>query len=130
MMTDPIADLATRLRNANVAYHPTVKIPHSRLKAGLLKLLAREGMIRGVVEEGDGVKKTLSVAMAYGPNRERLLSGIRRVSRPGLRTYAGKDALPRARAGRVAIVSTSKGLLTSAEAKRHNVGGEVLLEVW
>ena len=130
MMTDPIADLATRLRNANVAYHTTVRIPYSRLKASLLAILVREGMLRSVAEEVAEGKRSLVAGLAYGPKRERLLAGIKRISRPGLRAYLPVARLPRPRAGRVAILSTSRGVLTSAEARTQRVGGEVLLEVW
>lgn len=132
MMTDPIADLATRIRNANVAYHSQVEIPHSRLKAGILNILVREGFVRAVSPTEQNGKKTLRVSLHYGPNRERILSGLRRISRPGLRTYVMRGALPigRAGSGRIAILTTSQGLMTASEAHKKGIGGEFLVEAW
>src|SRR5215468_3109110 len=129
-MTDPIADMLTRLRNANQAYHDRVEMPYSKLKANIAEVLKAEGYIANwtVREPEDGaVGKALTMELKYGPNRERSLAGIRRVSKPGLRVYAKSTDLPRVLGGLgVAIISTSSGLLTDRQAARQGVGGEVL----
>ena len=130
-MTDPIADMLTRLRNANSAYHETVSMPHSKLKANIAKILEAEGFIGGSFVADAEVGKTLTLTLKYGPSRERSLAGIRRVSKPGLRVYAKSTNLPRVLGGLgVAILSTSSGLLTDREAEKKGVGGEVLAFVW
>ncbi|HKT04150.1 MAG TPA: 30S ribosomal protein S8 [Rugosimonospora sp.] len=133
-MTDPIADMLTRLRNANQAYHERVTMPYSKLKANIAEVLKAEGYIAGwaVQEPAEGtVGKTLLIDLKYGPTRERSLAGIRRVSKPGLRVYAKAPDLPRVLGGLgVAIISTSQGLLTDRQARKRNVGGEVLAWVW
>jgi len=133
-MTDPIADMLTRLRNANQAYHDKVSMPYSKIKANIAEVLKTEGYISTwVVEqpEAEVVGKKLVVELKYGPNRERSLAGIRRVSKPGLRVYAKHPELPRVLGGLgVAIVSTSQGLLTDRQARKRGVGGEVLAYVW
>ncbi len=133
-MTDPIADMLTRLRNANQAYHEQVKMPYSKIKANIAEVLKAEGYIAAwqVQEPAEGlVGKTLSLDLKFGPNRERSLAGIRRVSKPGLRVYAKSTDLPRVLGGLgVAIISTSQGLLTDRQARKRNVGGEVLAWVW
>jgi small subunit ribosomal protein S8 len=133
-MTDPVADMLTRLRNGNQAYHETVRIPHSKLKAGVAEILQQEGYIAAwAVEEPapDAVGKTLVVTLKYGPHRERSIAGLRRISKPGLRVYAKSSTLPRVLGGLgVAIISTSYGLLTDRQAKDKGVGGEVLAYVW
>jgi small subunit ribosomal protein S8 len=130
-MTDPIADMLTRLRNANAAYHETVSMPHSKLKANVAKILEQQGYIAGSSVTDAEVGKTLTLRLKYGPNRERSLAGIRRVSKPGLRVYAKSTNLPKVLGGLgVAILSTSSGLLTDREAKKKGVGGEVLAFVW
>jgi small subunit ribosomal protein S8 len=130
-MTDPIADMLTRLRNANAAYHETVSMPHSKLKANVAKILEAEGYILGSSVADAEVGKTLTLTLKYGPNRERSLAGVRRVSKPGLRVYAKSTNLPRVLGGLgVAILSTSSGLLTDREAEKKGVGGEVLAFVW
>jgi small subunit ribosomal protein S8 len=133
-MTDPIADMLTRLRNANQAYHDRVTMPYSKIKANIAEVLKAEGYISTwqVDDPVEGaVGKTLSVELKYGPNRERSLAGIRRVSKPGLRVYAKAPELPRVLGGLgVAIISTSQGLLTDRQARKRNVGGEVLAWVW
>ena len=133
-MTDPIADMLTRLRNANQAYHDRVTMPYSKIKANIAEVLKAEGYIASwVVEEpAEGtVGKVLAVELKYGPSRERSLAGIRRVSKPGLRVYAKAPELPRVLGGLgVAIISTSQGLLTDRQARKRNVGGEVLAWVW
>ncbi len=130
-MTDPIADMLTRLRNANAAYHETVSMPHSKLKANIAKILEAEGYIDGSEVADAEVGKTLTLTLKYGPNRERSLAGVRRVSKPGLRVYAKSTNLPKVLGGLgVAIISTSSGLLTDRQASRQGVGGEVLAYVW
>jgi small subunit ribosomal protein S8 len=133
-MTDPIADMLTRLRNANSAYHDTVVMPHSKLKAHIAEILQQEGYIAGWrVEEAteDVVGRRLVLDLKFGPNRERSIAGIRRVSKPGLRVYAKSTNLPRVLGGLgVAIISTSTGLLTDKQAAKKGVGGEVLAYVW
>jgi small subunit ribosomal protein S8 len=133
-MTDPIADMLTRLRNANQAYHDKVTMPFSKIKANIAEVLKAEGYIAAWVaeepEEG-AVGKRLVVELKYGQNRERSLAGIKRVSKPGLRVYAKSDELPRVLGGLgVAIISTSQGLLTDKQARKRSVGGEVLAFVW
>jgi small subunit ribosomal protein S8 len=133
-MTDPIADMLTRLRNANQAYHDRVSMPYSKIKANIAEVLKSEGYIASwsVAEPTEGtVGKVLTVELKYGPSRERSLAGIRRVSKPGLRVYAKAPELPRVLGGLgVAIISTSQGLLTDRQARKRNVGGEVLAWVW
>ncbi|OZM74886.1 30S ribosomal protein S8 [Amycolatopsis antarctica] len=130
-MTDPIADFLTRLRNANSAYHDEVVLPHSKLKAHIAEILQREGYISGFRDEPGEKHKNLVVELKYGPNRERSIAGLRRVSKPGLRVYAKSTDLPNVLGGLgVAIISTSSGLQTDRQAKRNGVGGEVLAYVW
>ena len=130
-MTDPIADMLTRLRNANAAYHETVSMPHSKLKANVAKILEAEGYILGSSVADAEVGKTLTLQLKYGPNRERSLAGVKRISKPGLRVYAKSTNLPRVLGGLgVAILSTSSGLLTDRQAEKKGVGGEVLAFVW
>ncbi len=130
-MTDPIADMLTRLRNANSAYHDRVLMPHSKLKAHIAEILKQEGYIASWSVEDAEVGKTLIVDLKYGPNRERSIAGVRRVSKPGLRVYAKSDNLPKVLGGLgVAIMSTSSGLLTDRQAGKRGVGGEVLAYVW
>jgi small subunit ribosomal protein S8 len=130
-MTDPIADMLTRLRNANSAYHETVAMPYSKLKAHIAEILTAEGYITGWSVEEAEVGKSLTLALKFGPNRERALAGVRRISKPGLRVYAKSSNLPRVLGGLgVAILSTSSGLLTDRQAAKKGVGGEVLAYVW
>ena len=130
-MTDPIADMLTRLRNANSAYHETVSMPHSKIKANIAKILESEGYIAGSAVADAEVGKTLTLTLKYGPDRERSLAGVRRISKPGLRVYAKSTNLPRVLGGLgVAILSTSSGLLTDREADKKGVGGEVVAYVW
>jgi small subunit ribosomal protein S8 len=130
-MTDPIADMLTRLRNANSAYHDQVVMPHSKLKANIAEILQREGYIAGFRTDEALVGKALVVELKYGPNRERSIAGLRRVSKPGLRVYAKSTSLPKVLGGLgVAIISTSGGLLTDRQAAKKRVGGEVLAFVW
>ena len=130
-MTDPVADFLTRLRNANNAYHETVSLPYSKLKANIAEILKAEGYVAAIKVEDAEVGKTLTVDLKYGPNRERSLAGIKRVSKPGLRVYAKSTELPRVLGGLgIAILSTSSGLLTDRQAAKKGVGGEVLAYVW
>ncbi|MPZ65164.1 MAG: 30S ribosomal protein S8 [Pseudonocardiaceae bacterium] len=130
-MTDPIADMLTRLRNANSAYHDQVVMPHSKLKSHIAEILQREGYITGFRTEAATVGNSLVVELKYGPNRERSIAGLRRVSKPGLRVYAKSTSLPKVLGGLgVAIISTSTGLLTDRQAAKQRVGGEVLAYVW
>jgi len=133
-MTDPIADMLTRLRNANQAYHDSATMPHSKIKVGIAEILKQEGYISGfeVNDPAEGeVGKTLTVTLKYGRNRERSIAGVRRISKPGLRVYAKSNELPKVLGGMgVAIISTSQGLLTDKDANHKSVGGEVLAYVW
>ena len=130
-MTDPIADMLTRLRNANSAYHDSVSMPYSKLKAHVAEILQQEGYIAGWTVADAEVGKTLTIELKFGPNRERSIAGIRRISKPGLRVYAKSTNLPRVLGGLgVAILSTSSGLLTDRQASKKGVGGEVLAYVW
>ncbi|MEN0130583.1 MAG: 30S ribosomal protein S8 [Brevundimonas sp.] len=130
-MTDPIADFLTRLRNANSAHHDTVSIPFSKLKSHIAEILQAEGYIVGWKVEEATVGQNLIVELKYGPNRERALAGVKRVSKPGLRVYAKSTNLPKVLGGLgVAILSTSSGLLTDKQAAKKGVGGEVLAYVW
>jgi small subunit ribosomal protein S8 len=132
-MTDPIADMLTRLRNANVAHHEVVRMPSSKLKEALAAILLREGYIAGfnAVSDDNRPGRILEVTMKYAPDRTRTISGVRRVSKPGLRVYTGADKLPRVLGGLgVAVLSTSQGLMTDRDARRLRVGGEVLCYVW
>ena len=130
-MTDPIADMLTRLRNANRAQHDTVSMPYSKLKSNIAEILKREGYITDYRVEDAEVGKKLTVTLKYGPTRERSIAGLRRVSKPGLRVYAKSTNLPKVLGGLgVAIISTSSGLLTDRQAANQGVGGEVLAYVW
>lgn len=132
-MTDPIADMLTRIRNANSAYHDTVSMPHSKLKGHIAEILQEQGYVAGfhIADATDGPGKVLTVDLKYGPNRERSIAGVRRVSKPGLRVYAKSTGMPRVLGGLgVAILSTSTGLLTDRQAAKKGVGGEVLAYVW
>ncbi|AFV90331.1 MAG: 30S ribosomal protein S8 [Acidipropionibacterium acidipropionici] len=133
-MTDPIADMLTRLRNANRAFHDSTTMPHSKIKAGIAEILKAEGYIAGfeVNEPAEGeVGKTLTIELKYGEDRKRSIVGVRRISKPGLRVYAKSTALPKVLGGLgIAIISTSQGLLTDKQAHEKSVGGEVLAYVW
>jgi small subunit ribosomal protein S8 len=130
-MTDPIADMLARLRNANTAHHDSVSMPFSKIKKNIAEILTKEGYIKGYKEEPAKVGQALVLELKYGPSRERSISGLRRVSRPGLRVYAKSENLPKVLGGLgIAIISTSGGLLTDKEANKKGVGGEVLAYVW
>jgi len=132
-MTDPIADMRTRIRNANVAMHDEVSMPASKQKVALAKILQREGYIEGfsVAPSPKGVGELLTITMKYSPDRVRTISGLRRVSKPGLRVYSKAESVPRVLGGLgVAVLSTSQGLMTDREARTRHVGGEVVCFVW
>lgn len=130
MMTDPIADMLTRIRNGLQARHETVEIPASKEKQEIARILKSEGFITDYKIEGD-VKKVMTVTLKYGPNNEKVISGIKRISKPGLRVYAKVETLPRVLNGLgIAIISTSTGLMTDREARAKNCGGEVVAYVW
>lgn len=130
-LSDPIADMLTRVRNAHSAELKETEMPHSRMKSEIARILKREGYIRDYTTEGSGGKRTLRVYLKYGPDQEQGIQGIRRVSRPGLRRYKGSDKLPRVLSGMgIAILSTSSGVMTDQEARQKKVGGEVLCYVW
>ena len=130
-MTDPVADLLTRLRNANSAYHDSVSLPSSKLKSHLAEILKNEGYISAWKVEDARVGQTLTIDLKYGPNRERSIVGIKRVSKPGLRVYAKSTEIPKVLGGLgTAVLSTPKGILSGHEAKKQNVGGELLLYIW
>jgi len=130
-MTDPVADFLTRLRNANSAYHEQISLPSSKLKLTIAEILKSEGYIASFEVKDAEVGKTLTVDLKYGPNRERSIAGIKRVSKPGLRVYAKSTELPRVLGGLgIAILSTSSGLLTDRQAAKKGVGGEVIAYVW
>ncbi|MGI6644583.1 MAG: 30S ribosomal protein S8 [Bacilli bacterium] len=129
-MTDPIADMLTRIRNANAMYHETVAIPHNRMKAQIAKILKEEGYIRDYEITGD-TKKTITITLKYGPNGERVISGLKKISKPGLRVNTPHKDLPRVLRGLgIAIISTSKGVMTDSKARALGVGGEVIAYVW
>jgi small subunit ribosomal protein S8 len=130
-MTDPVADMLTRIRNANMAYTEQIQMPSSKLKASIAQILKDEGYIRDFLVEPTEPQATLRLALKYTKDRERVLTGIRRISKPGLRVYAKADEIPRVLGGLgVAIISSSKGLLTDRDARKAGVGGEVLAYVW
>ena len=129
--TDPIADMLTRIRNANDAYHDTVDMPASRVKAAVLTILKNEGFIRSVEQIEVEGHQVLRVSLKYGANREKVIKGLKRISKPGLRTYAGKEELPKVLGGLgIAIISTSQGFMTDKAARKAGLGGEVLAFVW
>ena len=131
-MSDPIADMLTRIRNANTAKHDTVDVPASKMKLAIADILVREGYIKKYDIVEDGGFQTIRIALKYGKDKnERIISGIKKISKPGLRVYAGKDELPKVLGGLgVAIISTNKGVVTDKEARAMNVGGEVIAFVW
>ncbi len=131
MWSDPIADMLTRVRNANQAMKRTVSMPSSKQKEAIATLLASEGFIEGFSVEPDGPGRTLTITMKYTPDRKRVVQGVKRLSSPGRRLYRGSGELPRSQGGLgVVVVSTSQGLLTDSEARRRKLGGELVCEVW
>jgi small subunit ribosomal protein S8 len=130
-VTDPIGDLLARIRNANLAYKDDLVVAASKMNRAILAILEREGYIAGFEEEGEGVHRAFRVRLKYGRNRERAITGLRRISKPGRRIYAGRGELPRVLGGLgIAILSTSQGVMTDREAARRGIGGEVLAYVW
>lgn len=131
VMTDPIADFLTRIRNANTVYQTKVEIPSSKTKYGLANILKEEGFIRDVEYIEDGKQGILRLYLKYGANREKVITGLKRISKPGLRVYARQDQVPRVLGGLgIAVVSTSRGLMTDKQARSEGLGGEVLCYVW
>jgi len=131
VMTDPIADMLTRIRNANTAFKEIVEVPASSLKQRIAEILAREGYVQDVDVQGQGKDRTILIKLKFGPNRQRTITGIKRVSTPGRRVYADRREIPRVLGGLgIAILSTSQGLLTDRQASKRGVGGEVLAHVW
>ena len=131
-MTDPIADMLTRIRNANTAKHDTVDVPASKMKVSIADILFKEGYIQKYELVDDGSFKTIRITLKYGKDKnEKIITGLKRISKPGLRVYAGKDELPRVLGGLgIAIISTNQGVVTDKEARKLNVGGEVLAYIW
>lgn len=131
VMTDPIADFLTRIRNANMVYHETVEAPASKMKKAIAEILKEEGLIKDYEIIDDGKQGIIRIYLKYGPNRERVITGLKRISRPGLRVYARKDSIPRVLGGLgIAILSTSKGIMTDKKARKLGIGGEVICYVW
>jgi small subunit ribosomal protein S8 len=131
VVTDPIADMLTRIRNSLVAKHNMLDVPASNMKVAIANILLDEGFIKKFDLIEGGPQKTIRITLKYGPNRQRVITGLRRISKPGLRVYAGKDKLPRVLNGLgIAIISTSRGIMTDKEARKLGVGGEVLAYVW
>lgn len=130
-MTDPIADMLTRIRNGNSARHENVVVPASRMKKEIAKILLDEGFINGFSVEEDGKQGMMTVELKYGPNGEKVITGIKRISKPGLRVYVKAGEVPRVLGGLgIAIVSTSKGIMPDREARKNGIGGEILCYVW
>ena len=131
VITDPIADLLTRIRNANTANHETVDVPASRMKRAIVEILKDEGFISSYQTVTEGPQGTIRVTLKYGPEKEKVITGLRRISRPGLRIYANKTEIPRVLGGLgIVIMSTSKGIMSGKQAKRAGLGGEVVAYVW
>ena len=131
MIFEPIADMLTRIRNALAAKHKTVEMPASNMKKAIADVLVSEGFIEGVEVLENGTKKTIKITLKYGPNNEKVVQGIKRISKPGLRVFSGSDEIPQVFNGLgVAIVSTNKGVMSDREARKLNVGGEVIAFVW
>lgn len=131
MNIDPVADMLTRIRNANALRYEQVSMPYSKMKAEIAKILKKEGYIVDFASEGEGANKTLTITLKYGPTGERVISGLKRISKPGLRVTVECEKLPRVLKGLgIALISTSKGLLTDSEARKAGVGGEVVCYVW
>ncbi len=131
LITDPIADMLTRIRNALVAKHDSVDVPASNMKLAIAEILLNEGYIKSYTVNDEGVEKMMTIVLKYGPNRQRVITGLKRISKPGLRVYSRKDRLPNVLNGLgIAIISTSKGIMTDREARKEGVGGEVLAYIW
>jgi small subunit ribosomal protein S8 len=130
-MSDPIADFLTRIRNAGMVYHDKVEVPASRIKKELAELLKAEGYIKDVEYIADDKQGVIRMYLKYGPNRERVITGLKRISRPGLRVYAKKDEMPKVLGGLgIAVISTSKGIMSDKKARKEGLGGEVISYIW
>jgi len=131
VVTDPIADMLTRIRNALVVKHESVQVPASNMKKAIADILYQEGFIKGYSIIEDGAQNTIKIDLKYGPNNEKVISGLKRISKPGRRVYAKKDEIPKVLGGLgIAIISTSKGVMTDKKARQEGVGGEVLCYIW
>ena len=131
VMTDPIADLLTRIRNANAVRHEVVEVPSSNVKKAVANILLQEGYIKNIEEYNDGVVPMMRLSLKYGPNNEKVINGLKRISKPGLRVYCKKDEVPRVLNGLgIAVISTSKGIVVDREARKLGLGGEVVCYVW
>jgi small subunit ribosomal protein S8 len=131
VMTDPIADLLTRIRNANVVKHEVVEIPSSTIKKAISNIMLQEGYIKSIEEYNDGTVPMLRLSMKYGKNKSRVITGLRRISKPGLRVYCRKEETPKVLNGLgIAVISTSKGIVTDREARKLGLGGEVICYIW
>ncbi|MBR0576290.1 30S ribosomal protein S8 [Proteiniclasticum sp. BAD-10] len=131
VMTDPIADLLTRVRNANSARHEVVEVPSSKVKKAVANILLEEGYVKGIEEYNDGVVPMMRIALKYGSNKERVITGLKRISKPGLRVYCKAEEVPKVLNGLgVAVISTSKGVLADREARKLGLGGEVICYIW
>ncbi|NLV21574.1 MAG: 30S ribosomal protein S8 [Syntrophomonadaceae bacterium] len=131
VMTDPVADFLTRIRNGNMVMHQTVEVPGSKMKIGLTKILKEEGYIKDFEYIEDGKQGVIRIYLKYGPNKEKVITGLKRISKPGLRVYVQKDEVPKVLGGLgTAIVSTSKGLMTDKNARKEGLGGEVICYIW
>ena len=131
VMTDPIADLLTRIRNANVVRHEIVEVPSSTIKKEIANIMLQEGYLKNIEEYNDGVVPMMRLAMKYGQNKERVITGLKRISKPGLRVYSKNEDIPKVLNGLgVAIISTSKGLVADRDARKLGLGGEVLCYIW
>ena len=130
-MSDPIADFLTRIRNAGMVYHDKVEVPASRVKKEIAELLKEEGYIKDVEYISDDKQGVIRLYLKYGPNRERVIAGLKRISRPGLRVYVKKDEMPKVLGGLgIAVISTSKGIMTDKQARKEGLGGEVISYIW
>ena len=131
-MSDPIADMLTRIRNGNTAKHDTVDVPASKMKCAIADILTKEGYIKGYEQFEDGIKKTIRISLKYGEDKnEKVITGLKKISKPGLRVYAGKDELPKVLGGLgTAIISTSQGVMTDKQARKLGIGGEVIAFIW
>lgn len=131
VMTDPVADFLTRIRNGNMVMHQTVEVPGSKMKVGLAKILKEEGYLKDFEYIEDGKQGIIRLYLKYGPNKEKVITGLKRISKPGLRVYVQKDELPKVLGGLgTAIISTSKGLMTDKKARKEGLGGEVICYIW
>lgn len=130
-MTDPIADLLTRIRNANIVGHEVVEVPSSNIKKAIVNIMLNEGYLKNMEEYNDGSVPMLRLTMKYGRDKQRVITGLKRISKPGLRVYSSKDEVPQVLSGLgVAIISTSQGIITDREARKQGIGGEVICYIW